>query len=929
MRVNASLLALLLGASDNVWGAQVPSRRDLNETAKLVDNPTPRRFIVELKSRAQRAHISSKVAGLSGLRVVKEFDSDLFPGMSIQCDSHCDEESITSALDADEDGPVVASVYKSSIMRLLPHAIEGESYSDDAAAKNYSVHGSTGVEKLHLAGIIGEGATVAIVDSGIQYTHPALGGGIGPNYTVIGGYDLVGKDWPDVPAEPDNDPMDEYGHGTHVAGIIAGKSDQFVGVAPGAKLLSFKVFGDTGYSNEEIVIEAFLKAFDSGADIISASLGETSGFTSNAWAVLASRMVEQGVVISIAAGNDGASGPFDASNGASGKNVITVGAAEPGEFPAQAFSADFNLDGQSNKTQLAYLPTSTAFPSTVLGWPIRPVTLNASVENDACQPLPADTASFNGSIALVRIGGCTATVKHTNIAAFGAQYILFYNDDGFYSTLSSGNTTGLIASVEERAAAAIIETIVAGGNVTASFDITTGNYVGLYNSGGGRPTRFTSWGGTYDLALKPDVVAPGDKILSTYPTNQYRVLSGSSMATPYIAGVAALWVGKNGGRAAHASDPAWAKRLTARIMGTARAVAWADWATSSADYGFWAPAGQVGAGFVDAERVLGYTTELGFEGRKFELNDTTHFAGTHSVDIINLGTEPVTYNFSLQDAGGYDAWLPVVPGKPQSFVPEIKLYPDVFPVKMTPGITFPEGVFTVGPGESKTAEFTFTAPTGLNESSLPVYSGKVLISGSNGEELGVPYFGIACDLNQTISNIWDYGSSFPFLNSGLSDTRIAQKSNFTFNFSSDSQDFPKFYSQFAWGTEELRWDIMEPGYTEAEWSYPPVVGANKFLGAATSWNGTGESAYFIEGRDNEDDIFPFPVFDQARDKRGIYFWLGRFANGTNIVPGVYQFRIAALRAFGDPKSSYDWDIWATPLVTILPKNGSNSTVASR
>ncbi|KAI6090680.1 subtilisin-like protein [Hypoxylon rubiginosum] len=929
MRVNQYLVALLLGASSSVWGARSQSRRrDLNETAKVGDDATPRRFIVELKSRAQRARVSEKVAAIQGLRVVKEFDSDLFPGVSVECDTHCDAQSLTDALDADEEGgPVVASVYKSTLVRLLPPAIEGESYSDDAAAANYSVHGSTGVEKLHQAGIIGEGAIIAVVDSGVQYTHPALGGGIGPNYTVIGGYDLVGDEWPDAPAEPDNDPMDHYGHGTHVAGIIAGKSDQFVGVAPGAKLLSFKVFGSGGYSNEETVIEGFLKAFESGADIISASLGENSGFTSNAWAVLASRMVDQGVVICIAAGNEGEDGPFDASNGASGRDVITVGAAEPGAFPAQAFSADFILDGESNQTQVAYIPSSSFFPNTILGWPIWPVTLNSSVENDACSPLPADTPNLNGSVVLARFGGCDLTVKHTNIAAFGGQYILFYNDDNPYQTPYTSNTTGLIAAIEASAGKAIIDTILAGGNVTASFDVDTAHYVGLYNAGGGRPARYTSWGGTYDLALKPDIAAPGTKILSTYPTDQYQVLSGSSMATPYIAGVAALWVGKHGGRAAHANDPAWAKRLTARIMGTARAVPWADWSTSIKDYGFWASPTQVGSGFVDAERVLGYTTELGFAGRKFELNDTAHFAGAHAVDVTNGGAEPVTYTFALQDAGGYEAWIPVEPGHPQSFVPSLKLYPDVNPVKMTPGVTFPEGEFTVGPGETKTAEFTFTIPEGLNATNLPVYSGKILISGSNGEELGVPYFGVGCDLNQTITTVWDTGLNYPYLLSGLSNIRIDQKSNFTFNLSRDSQDFPHLNTEFAWGTEELRWDIFEADYTEADWTYPPTVGQSKFVGSATSWNGTASSQWFTPGQSSEDDIFPFPLYAQPRDKWGIYYWLGRFANGSSIQPGDYRFRIAALRPFGDPQVAYDWDVWETPKVTVLLLGQTNATAS--
>lgn len=174
MRLSPSSLALLLAISGGVLSAEHLSRRDINGTAKIGDNATPRRFIVELKSRAHRARVSAKVAELPGLTVVKEFDSDLFPGVSVECANHCNAKSLADALDADEDDPVVASVYKSTLVRLLPVAAQGESYSDDAAAANYSVHGSTGVEKLHKAGIIGTGATVAVVDSGVQYTHPAV-----------------------------------------------------------------------------------------------------------------------------------------------------------------------------------------------------------------------------------------------------------------------------------------------------------------------------------------------------------------------------------------------------------------------------------------------------------------------------------------------------------------------------------------------------------------------------------------------------------------------------------------------------------------------------------------------------------------------------------------------------------------------------------
>ncbi|KAI0125467.1 subtilase [Xylariales sp. AK1849] len=912
MRIPTTFLALL-AASGNATASLFPSRRSLNGTAD--SDGTPRRYIVELKSRTHGAHIADKIASIPGLSVVKTFDSDIFPGVSVTCDHDCNAESLAAALDEDEDESVVASVYKSTRMQLLP-TLEGGSYSDDAAASNYSVHGATGVEKLHEAGIIGEGATVAIVDSGVQYTHPALGGGIGPNYTVIGGHDLVGESWPNTAPQPDDDPMDYFGHGTHVAGIIAGKSDQFVGVAPGAKLLSFKVFGNGGYSDEEMVIEGFLMAFDSGADIITASLGEKSGFTSNAWAVVASRMVDQGVVITIAAGNDGTDGPFQMSNGASGANVLTIAASDPGEFPAQGFNADFILDGVSNTTQIAYTPTS-GFPSTIVDWPIVPVTLNTSVVDDACLSLPSNTANMTGTIVLVRSGGCPLSTKHKNLASFSPQYILFYENDGPWEDPTTGISVGLTAVIEARAGEAIVNTILAGGNVTASFNVDTSHYVGLYNSGGGRPAAYTTWGGTFDLTLKPDVAAPGTKILSTYPTNQYKVLSGTSMATPYIAGVAALWIGKFGGRAQHADDPEWARRLHARIMSTAHAVPWADWSTSATDYGFWAPTPQVGAGFVDAAKLMDYTTELSFDGRKFELNDTAHFVGTQSVDITNTGSESVTYKFALQAAGGYEAWKALPPNTTTYAVPGLKLYPQIVPLKMEPAIVMP-GDLVVGPGETETAEFAFSIPTGLNSSNLPIYSGKVLISGNNGEELGIPYFGVGSNLTATVNHVWDYGKQFPYLTSGDPDVKIQQKSSFTFNLSRSAQDFPKFNAQFVWGSKELRWDIFETDYTEADWTYPPTIGQNGYVGSATSWNGSSDSIYFDPSINNEDDIFSFPLYDRPRDIWGIYYWLGRYANGSHIQPGFYKFRIAALLPFGDPSVAASWDIWATPNITVLP-----------
>lgn len=78
---------------------------------------------------------------------------------------------------------------------------------------------------------------VAIIDTGIDYTHPALGGCFGEGCKVVAGYNFVNED---------DDPMDDDGHGTHVAGIVGALSDDLRGVAPQVRLHAYKVLDNLG-----------------------------------------------------------------------------------------------------------------------------------------------------------------------------------------------------------------------------------------------------------------------------------------------------------------------------------------------------------------------------------------------------------------------------------------------------------------------------------------------------------------------------------------------------------------------------------------------------------------------------------------------------------------------------------------------------------
>jgi len=172
--------------------------------------------------------------------------------------------------------------------------------------------------------VTGTGVTVAVIDTGIDYDHPDLGGGFGADYKVVGGYDFYNGD---------SDPMDDNGHGTHVAGIIAANGI-IKGVAPSARLLAYKALGADGSGLMSDVIEAIQRAMDPNndgnnqdhADIISMSLGG-AGEAGDPVCLAVRSAVSAGVVVVVAAGNEGPAMGTVASPGLA-PEAITVGAID-------------------------------------------------------------------------------------------------------------------------------------------------------------------------------------------------------------------------------------------------------------------------------------------------------------------------------------------------------------------------------------------------------------------------------------------------------------------------------------------------------------------------------------------------------------------------------------------------------------------------
>jgi subtilisin family serine protease len=187
----------------------------------------------------------------------------------------------------------------------------------------------------------GVGAVIAVIDTGVQADHPDLAG------RLVEGYDFVGDD-PVARDDEDTNPDDGDGHGTHVTGITAANRDNgegIAGVAPGAKVLPLRVLDDNGEGFAEDTIKAIDQAVDAGAHVINLSLGDylplqSALFGNPDYAAALQRAVANGVVVVLAAGNNG----LPRCENPQVEGILCIGAVDAREQKSAFSSFGQNVD---------------------------------------------------------------------------------------------------------------------------------------------------------------------------------------------------------------------------------------------------------------------------------------------------------------------------------------------------------------------------------------------------------------------------------------------------------------------------------------------------------------------------------------------------------------------------------------------------------
>lgn len=378
----------------------------------------------------------------------------------------------------------------------------------------------TGAGEIQRSGYSGDGVTVAVIDTGIDPTHPDLGGPEGGK--IAGGHNFVNG------GEP---PNDRNGHGTQVAGIIAANG-AVAGIAPDAKILSYKV-SDNGESvSSELIIRAIYSAVEDGADIINISLGVNK--TNSRIDDAVNYAVKSGVLVVVAAGNDGPGLETIGSPGGN-PNAVTVGATH--NNITSSLVATLEIDENQYQTM----------PMLGVGAILEPIRGEIRFGSYG-REYDFETVNATDSILLVERGSDREgeivyfAEKEYNAANAGARAVVVYNNEpGWYFGDVSESTT-----IEDYAPRIPILSLSQkdGMEIRESLDERQeGRLNVFYNPD--YVAFFSSRGPASPFYIKPDLVAPGTFVNSTHIGGAYNFSSGTSFAAPHVSGGAALLLEKH------------------------------------------------------------------------------------------------------------------------------------------------------------------------------------------------------------------------------------------------------------------------------------------------------------------------------------------------------------------------------------------------
>jgi len=737
-------------------------------------------------------------------------------------------------------------------------------------------------------GFTGAGVKVAVMDTGIDVNHPAFGGnGVAElnssffysSPRIRFGYDFVGDafnadstspSYSPIPV-PDPIPDDCNGHGTHVSGIIGANdpTNGLKGVAPDVTFGVYRVFGCEGSTFGDIMIAAMENALADGMQVLNMSIGSAYQWPQYPTAMAANRLVNKGMVVVASIGNNGANGLYSAGAPGLGEKVIGVASYDNTFITQAAFSIS------PDDTLIGYNPAAGAPPAPKSGT----LPIAAPTPETACPTLvdghyvnPFVPGSLTGKAVLVNRGTCSFYWKARFAQESGAAAVIIANNTAGQlnpTVETSGGaaftpiacphadfptcppiTVPTVAILQSDGS--IIRTRLASGPVDLTW---TDQTVSAPNPTGGLISSFSSYGLSPDLAVKPDLGAPGGNIYSSYPLEKggYTTMGGTSMSSPHVAGSVALLL------QAEPNTPAQAVRGILQNSSVPK-----NWWGNPA-LGILDNVHRQGAGMVQIDKAILATTRI--TPAKIATGEGEAGPFTQVLSLENNGAEDVMYDLSFVNAistGGV-----IGPGFYSS----------------NASVSFSAASVTVPSGSSATLTATIIPATGPTNGQ---YGGYIVFTPQGGGQIyRVPFAGFVGDYQgiQVLTAGPVAAAPMPWLALLYGGSYYKLTDPTDWSFTMQGTDIPFFLVHFNHQSRLFRMEI--------------------FAENGKAWHRAYNEEYL--GRNSSTTaFFAFP-FD------GTTF----VGNKLYTVPdGTYYAVISVLKALGDASNPADWETWSSPLFVI-------------
>ncbi|KAJ3107289.1 hypothetical protein HDU97_004428 [Phlyctochytrium planicorne] len=889
-----------------------------------------------------------------------DIDTKLFKGASFTLPPNDANDQIVQSIGAVRSFKV-GVVARPAVQEHITQNFNVSDYSDE------KVRSITGVNEARRSlKLSGKGIKVAIIDTGVDYMHPALGGGFGPGFKVAYGYDFAGDNFSltsRIPVE-DPDPMDNcsaVSHGTHVAGIVGAFAYnmpdpfqppvEFSGVAPNVTLGAYRVFGCSGdYSSEDVITKAIYKAHADGSHIINLSIGNGPHFSDDGSAYAVEQVSNEGVIVFSANGNSQAGELlFYVNQADSIVYFIQKGGLMVPSSPAVS-SAGFGVASFDSPT--------TGFTRPVLlanGVPFTYITsyFNNSFRFDTPYELIANDltaidrdekddgglpisppVNATGKALLVRLSdmGSSDVQRCDYAASIGALACILYADPTLFEYYPYFGTKKLPSLLTTAAAgSAIVAQLKAGKKV--SLVVTKKEAMDNLKTGG-TISQFSSPGLDAELFIKPQIGGLGGNILSTIGSRHgkfaYETKGGTSMSSPYVAGAMALLLEAKGiGKLDF-------KSAQTLLMNTAepKKIYKSELVDSVT---------RQGAGLVNIFKAI--TAKTLIEPPLLQLNDSKYTQQHYTITIANKNTASVAY--TLETLGAAMATGFISGDDALQSIQNTSFTPDFATVKFAKNNDRVDSLnFTIPAGESKQVNVHFTPPTNAIGGFFPIFSGFLQLSTVEGATkqvvASVPYAGMVGSWRD--APVWCRNS--PAYRKGFLRTRFEIAANVTAStgFFADFHFDPLSLSENSVVNVTSGAVVMPIASTTSRYAKIELV----FAGDSAQKSKLPQSIRhktplgFLFGQQFDWQVESLetaskpmilrhvarnnPVGEEGLLPPAYWLWKGKVTANTNSIDdavavpeGLYRVKISGLRHFGRVGSTgdSDYDVVISPVFKLV------------